>query len=195
MDSDRKSDNMNQHDPAMQHARAVGVRRTLTWLSLMLVAMVIFTVALIPLYRVFCDWFGINGKVSSEAQQVSDLIQVSDRIINLQFITQIGSGLPVFFNAKTTEQTVNLGSRQTADFIFRNLTDKDLIIRAVPSVSPAEASRYLLKMECFCFQELLLEARQELSIPLLYFVSANVPEHIKTITLSYQLYPVTEPTG
>lgn len=177
------------------HEQAVGVRKTLIWLVAMLLGMVIFTLALIPLYRVFCDVFGINGKIALEAQQVSDLIKVSDRQVDLQFVTQIGSGLPVSFKAQSIQQRVNLGSRQSTDFVFKNLTDKAVVIRAVPSVSPAEASRYLLKMECFCFQELTLKSQETLTIPLLYFVSANIPEHVKTITLSYQLYPVTQPTG
>ena len=195
MDHDHKRYSSNISGNGVSNEQAIGGRRTLIWLIAMLLGMVIFTLALIPLYRVFCDVFGINGKIALEAKQVSDLIKVSDRQVDLQFVTQIGSGLPVSFKAQSILQTVNLGSRQTTDFVFKNLANKDVIIRAVPSVSPAEASRYLLKMECFCFQELTLKSQQTLTIPLLYFVSANIPEHVKTITLSYQLYPVNQPTG
>lgn len=176
---------MSSDDPVQ-----FGVRKTVLWLCALLVAMVIFTVALIPLYRVFCDWFGINGKVSSEAYVGNDLVKVSDRQIDMQFITQIGPGLPVNFTSTEYKQDVFLGSRKQVNFKFQNLSKNAVNLRAVPSVSPAEASQYLLKIECFCFQEMTLESNEILDVPLIYLVSTNIPDHLKKITLSYQLYPV-----
>jgi cytochrome c oxidase assembly protein subunit 11 len=73
-------------------------------------------------------------------------------------------------------------------FRFQNLSDKPVVVKAVPSVSPAQASRHLLKIECFCFQALTLAAKETQDIPVVYFLSASFPDEISSLTLAYNLF-------
>jgi cytochrome c oxidase assembly protein subunit 11 len=62
--------------------------------------------------------------------------------------------------------------------------------QAVPSVAPGYAARYLHKVECFCFSQQRLEAGEELRMPVRFYVGDDLPDEVRTLTLSYTLYPV-----
>ena len=62
---------------------------------------------------------------------------------------------------------------------------------AVRSVAPGTAARYFNKTECFCFTEQPFEAGEEREMPLIFSISAELPENIKTVSLSYTIYEKT----
>ncbi|ASP39566.1 cytochrome c oxidase assembly protein [Bacterioplanes sanyensis] len=167
------------------------IQKTVRQLLLVLLGMVGFTIALVPLYDVFCEVTGLNGKpkrfdlADVQAQSLS-----AERVLDVQFVTKVGTGLPVSFSAAQGRQIPEPGARNQTQFTFFNQGDDDLWIRTVPSISPAEASPHLLKIECFCFQEMLLKAGEKKEVGLMYLVGANLPEHVSSVTLSYTVYPV-----
>ena len=70
-----------------------------------------------------------------------------------------------------------------------------MVGQAVPSVTPFNAAEYLHKTECFCFEQQQLEQGEGLDMPLRFIVDSNLPKDVKTLTLSYTLYDVTEQVG
>lgn len=61
---------MMQDDPDQRSANP-GVKRTVTRTVAALVGMFAFAFALVPLYDVFCQVTGLNGKVNTSAQHWS----------------------------------------------------------------------------------------------------------------------------
>ena len=60
---------------------------------------------------------------------------------------------------------------------------------------PELAGAYFNKVECFCFTDTTLKAGETLDMPVVFYVDpdiVNVPElkDIKTITLSYTMFPI-----
>jgi cytochrome c oxidase assembly protein subunit 11 len=55
-------------------------------------------------------------------------------------------------------------------------------------VSPAKATPYFKKIECFCFQRQELQAGESREMPLRFYVSPDIPEDVKTVTLSYAFF-------
>ena len=182
-------------DSERQSAIRATVRQSL-WA---VVAMVLFTLALIPLYQVFCDVTGLNGRSSGLSQAAdSELLNSQPGVgaeYDIQFVTQTGTGLALEFKALESSQVIQPGGRKQVMFRFRNLSDQMLVAKAVPSVSPAAASRHLLKIECFCFQELEFAPFEQKDIPLIYFLSAAVPDDFRRLTLAYNLYQVDRSEG
>lgn len=168
------------------------VKKTLWQLSGLLLAMVLFTMALVPLYDVFCEVTGLNGKARQMSlEQIRDSSLLSThRTLEMQFVTRVGTGLPISFEAESGRQSPIFNGRNQTHFTFHNEGNKDLLIRTVPSISPAEASPHVLKIECFCFQEMVLKAGEEKEVGLMYMIGAGLPEHVADITLSYTVYPV-----
>ncbi len=63
--------------------------------------------------------------------------------------------------------------------------------QAVPSVTPGLAARYLHKIECFCFTQQTLDAGAEMEMPVKFYMAVDLPAEVKTLTLSYTLFPVS----
>lgn len=69
---------------------------------------------------------------------------------------------------------------------------KAMVAQAIPSISPARAAEYFHKTECFCFNQQPLGADGSTEMPLQFIVDQDLPRDIKTITLSYTIFDVTE---
>jgi cytochrome c oxidase assembly protein subunit 11 len=184
---------MNRHEtePRCKHQDPrAGVRRTV-WRSVAaLVGMFAFAFALVPLYDVFCEVTGINGKVDTRAQALVHEEVDTSRTITVQFVTRSGSGLPWRLEVETRQLRLHPGQSAEVDFTFHNQSKAGTWGRAVPSVSPSLASRHLRKMSCFCFEEQHLAAGERLALPLVFQLARDLPPEVNTVTLVYTLYPI-----
>lgn len=147
---------------------------------------------MIPLYNVLCDALGINGKTSGVAYTAMTTEVDTGREIQVQFITQNNSDMPWEFDPSTTIVRVNPGALNDTYFIAKNITDQHMIGQAVPSVSPSRAAEYFHKTECFCFESQPLGANSSIEMPLRFIIDKDLPNDIKTVTLSYTLFDITE---
>jgi cytochrome c oxidase assembly protein subunit 11 len=167
-------------------------RRHVVLLSLLALGMFGFAYALVPLYQIFCEVTGLNGKTSGRADVPITISQVSDREVTIQFLARVGNGMPWEFRPTEHQLQVRLGEINSTDYYARNRATQAVIGRAVPSVAPGYAAEYLHKVECFCFSEQRLEDGEERRMPVRFYVSEDLPEEIRTISLSYTLYKVPE---
>lgn len=163
-------------------------------LVLICIAMFGFGFALVPLYDVFCRYTGINGKTENTAAPASKRIDES-REISVEFIANRDSGIPWSFAPEMARTSLHPGAVMVMHFDVENLTDEAMVGRAVPSVSPGEAARYFKKIECFCFVEQPLGAREKKSMPVQFYIDPDLPKQFTTITLSYRLYRSTHQTA
>jgi cytochrome c oxidase assembly protein subunit 11 len=60
--------------------------------------------------------------------------------------------------------------------------------QAVYSVTPVEAARYFKKTECFCYTQQTLKTGETKKMPVLFMLEPDLPENIKTVTLSYTFF-------
>lgn len=162
-------------------------RKLVRRLALLAVGMFGFGFALVPLYSVFCELTGLQGRgvtVGSEAPGST----ASDREVRVRFLATTHSGLPWQFQPGELSMTVRLGELSQTRYIARNTRDEAVTGRAVFNVVPPEASLYFVKTECFCFTQQLLEARESREMPVRFYVQPDLPEHIREITLSYTFF-------
>jgi cytochrome c oxidase assembly protein subunit 11 len=148
-------------------------------------------VVMVPLYDVLCDALGINGKTSGEAYTAVDARVDLSREITIQFMTQNNEGMPWEFAPSVTAMEINPGAVNDTVFFARNPLPNAMIAQAIPSVSPARAAEYFHKTECFCFNQQPLDGQSEALMPLQFIVDQDLPSDIKTITLSYTIFDVT----
>lgn len=169
--------------------------KTNKYLTLRLVGVVagmfLFAFALIPIYDVFCEVTGINGKTKGQALY-KELKIDTKRLITVEFITNVNRGMPWEFKALQKSIQVHPGQLNEVKFYARNKSEKDLIGQSIPSISPGEASLYLAKTECFCFDIQPLSAGVETEMPMRFYIDPDLPEHITRLTLSYRLFNVTD---
>jgi cytochrome c oxidase assembly protein subunit 11 len=169
------------------------VLNTVTKMVTVSVAMFAFVfVVMVPLYNVLCDALGINGKTSGERYTAAQIQVDESRVITVQFIATNNEGMPWEFAPSTTMMKVNPGAVNDTVFYARNPLPQNMVAQAIPSISPARAAEYFHKTECFCFNQQPLEGQQSAEMPLQFIVDQDLPRDIKTITLSYTIFDVTE---
>jgi cytochrome c oxidase assembly protein subunit 11 len=169
----------------------VKTKRLVVRLATAAVLMFGFGFALVPLYEVFCDITGLNGKNFNEGPAAISSIDRS-RTVKIQFVTVNPANMPWEFRPNERTMRVFPGEDKVTAFYAKNPTPEWMVAQAVPSVTPSEAAPYLHKVNCFCFDRQPLEAGADTEMPLVFVVDPELPKHISTITLSYALYDLTD---
>jgi cytochrome c oxidase assembly protein subunit 11 len=162
-------------------------RNLVTSLLIIVVGAFGFGYALVPLYDVFCQITGFGGRTNATAVVVEEAPDLS-REIRVEFVTTVNSYAPFEFAADADSMTVNPGKMYFATFTAKNLTDKDKVAQAVPSVAPGTAAEYFVKIECFCFDQQAFTANEERAMPLQFIVDPDLPDYVDTITLQYTFF-------
>ena len=164
-------------------------RHTLLLASLA-IGMFGFAFALVPLYEVFCEVTGINGKTATQAAFVDEVQRTEDREVTIELVARVNRGMPWEFRPVVEEIVVRPGEMNTTFFYARNRSEQHVIGQAVPSVSPGTAAQYLKKIECFCFEQQGLPAGGEVEMGVSFMLDADLPVDISKLTLSYRMFRV-----
>lgn len=166
--------------------------RMLTGKLLLLVAgMFGFGFALVPLYDVFCEITGINGKIDSRAAVVVEAPDESREVV-VEFVTTVNQNGAWEFESQLSEMAVNPGRLYEASFFARNLAREDVVGQAVPSVAPGSAAKYFRKTECFCFTPQPFAAEEGRDMPVIFMVDPELPSNVDRITLSYTFFAIEQ---
>ena len=169
-----------------------GIQSTIVRLLLLVVVMFVFAMWIMPpLYTLFCEVTGLNGKTGGRYEAVSAEVDKT-RSIEVQFIGTNNESMPWGFKPESFSIKVHPGEAVVTNFLARNPTDRIMVGQAVPSVAPSSASSYFHKTECFCFNQQVLGPKEEAKLGLQFIVDQALPRAVKTITLSYTLFDVTE---
>lgn len=164
-------------------------RRLVTRLLLVVVAMFGFGFALVPLYDVLCQAFGINGKTAGQylgEQQADD-----SRTVRVQFLATNARGMVWNFEPLQAEIRVHPGASHEVRFVARNPTGQPMTAQAVPSVAPARAAAWFHKTECFCFSQQELQPGERIEMPVRFIVDRDLPADVHHLTLGYTLFDIT----
>jgi cytochrome c oxidase assembly protein subunit 11 len=168
------------------------VTNTVARLTVLAVVMFAFVfVVMVPLYNVLCDALGINGKTGGRYEAVSAKVDES-RLITVQFVATNNDGMPWEFRPTTGAMKVNPGAVNSTVFLARNPLPEAMVAQSIPSISPSRAAQYFHKTECFCFNQQPLEGESSAELPLQFIVDQDLPPDIRTITLSYTIFDVTD---
>lgn len=167
--------------------------RSASRMLLVVVLMFGFGYLLVPLYNVFCDITGLNGKTGriAEAEVASRYQPDLDRLVTVQFVVNASGGMPWKVEPAVAQMSVHPGQVYETTFTATNGTTRDMTGQAVPSIAPGQANRYFNKTECFCFTKQALAAGESKAMPLRFIVDPALPAKIKTLSLAYTFFDVT----
>lgn len=146
--------------------------------------------AAVPLYQLFCQVTGFNGTVM-KADKAPDTIL--DSTVLVRFDTNVRD-LPMVFRAEQVSQRVRIGETGMAWFDVTNTSDQPIKARAGYNVVPEQTGPYFQKLQCFCFDEQIIEPGETRKFPIQYFVAPELATDAEVkgateITLSYTFYP------
>ena len=154
-----------------------------------------FTYAAVPLYKIFCQETGFGG-TTKRADDKSDERMVpvdGGRVIRVTFDGCVSSSLPWSFRPAQRNITLVPGETALAFYTARNDSDHPITGIATYNVQPPQAGAYFVKVQCFCFDEQRLNAKEEVDMPVLFFIDPAFLKdpHLKrvsNITLSYNFF-------
>jgi cytochrome c oxidase assembly protein subunit 11 len=158
-------------------------------------AMVGAAYAAVPFYNWFCRATGFAGtpQIASVAPS-----HVLERKIKVRFDANISGGLPWRFEPEQNEIEVRIGEVVTVVYKVVNESARETVGLASYNVSPPTVGGYFTKINCFCFSEQRLKAREVRDMTVVFFVDPALAKDteqdgLNTITLSYTMYPVRQP--
>ena len=157
------------------------------------IGMFAFGFALVPIYNSLCKALGINGKPTAmlASYDPSTVKVQKNREVVVEFVATI-NGVPWVFRPNIRKITVHPGEIAKLAFYAENTTTHRMTVQAIPSVTPGIAAKYIKKTECFCFTQQTLNGHEAMNMPLLFHLDADLPLEVKTITLAYALFDVTD---
>ena len=163
-------------------------------LAVITVGMFAFGYALIPIYKHVCEALGINilaigekqvpGQSKAKANTQVDL----SRTITVEFDANARG--PWLFKPALASIQVHPGQLATVMYEFQNVQDRKMAAQAIPSYAPRNAAAHFNKLECFCFNQYLLEPGEKKQWPVAFVIDPKLPKDVTTITLSYTFFEV-----
>ena len=183
---------MDLHDPKHREELARKNIRTAQIVLLVVCVMIGLAYASVPLYSLFCRVTGWGG-TTQVAEAFPEPSAIVDRDITVRFDANVARDLFWDFKPEVTSITMKLGERGLTNFIAKNRADEPMAGTAVFNVTPLKAGKYFHKVQCFCFDEQILQAGQEVNMPVLFYVDPKMNEDenledVKVITLSYTFF-------
>ena len=154
------------------------------------IGMLLMSYAAVPLYKLFCQVTGYGGTPQKVDSNSSKSISQN---ISVRFDSSIEKNSIVFFKPEKIRINVQIGENNLAFFRAVNNSNKEITTMSVFNVTPLQAGKYFNKIECFCFEEQVLSAREEVNMPVSFFIDPAIKDDkfindLKEITLSYTMY-------
>ena len=163
-------------------------------LSALAVAMFVFAFWVMPpLYTLLCEVTGLR-KVGGAYTPVANVVDES-RLITVQFIASQNEAMPWVFKPEVFEMKVHPGQVANIAYLAENPTANTMVAQAVPSITPYNAVNFFHKTECFCFERQPLAAGESAELGMQFIVDRDLPKKVKTITVAYTLFDITDRTG
>ncbi|WP_298298518.1 cytochrome c oxidase assembly protein [uncultured Litoreibacter sp.] len=167
-------------------------KRTLTMLCAMVFTMVGLSFASVPLYDWFCRVTGYGG-ATLEADAASDVIL--DQTIKVRFDGSLTSEMAWEFKPVEREMEIRIGETGLAFYEAYNPTNRPIAGSASYNVFPFTAGGFFTKIDCFCFEEQVLQPGERVQMPVTFYVDPEIVDdrdgkYIDAITLSYTFYEI-----
>ena len=165
------------------------------------VGLVVFMAGLawasIPFYDWFCRVTGFGGTTS-----VSEVVSstILDQTIKVRFDASLERNMPWEFTPVVREMELRIGETGLAFYEAFNPTDKPVAGSASYNVAPYAAGGFFSKIDCFCFEEQVLQPGETVMMPVSFYVDPEIvtdrdAKYVHTITLSYTFYEIDLPEG
>jgi cytochrome c oxidase assembly protein subunit 11 len=157
-------------------------------LGLMTLGSFAFGFALVPLYDVFCSVTGIGSRTALRTPDTVVSAPDETRSVAVEFVANQATSGSFEFRPALAEMRVHPGQLYETTFFARNLTGRETVAQAVPSIAPQRASGYFRKTECFCFVPQRFAKDEGRDMAVRFSIDPKLPVDVDRITLAYSFY-------
>ena len=151
--------------------------------------------AAVPFYDWFCRVTGYGGATNTAEAGADEIL---DQTVTIRFDASLDRDMPWEFKPVVREMDIRIGETGLAFYEAFNPTDRPVAGSASYNVTPYQAGGFFNKIQCFCFEEQILQPGERVQMPVTFYVDPEIVEdrdgkHIHTITLSYTFYEIDLP--
>lgn len=169
-------------------------KKTYLSLTFFTIFMFSFSYMLVPLYDIFCEITGLNGKTNQERVLVVNE-KPSERFVTVKFTSTVANSAPFTFEPIDREMVVQVGKIYNTFYTLTNNTTSVKHATASPSVVPHEDAEYFKKIECFCFSQQQINGLETKELPLQFIIDNELDNDTRTLILSYTMFNTTDQVG
>jgi cytochrome c oxidase assembly protein subunit 11 len=151
--------------------------------------------ASVPLYDWFCRVTGYGGTTNVSAAGGDEIL---DRTIKIRFDASKERGMPWEFRPLQREMEIRIGETGLAFYEAYNPTDRPVAGSASYNVAPCDAGSFFSKIDCFCFEQQVLQPGERVEMPVTFYVDPAIVDDrdakfTQKITLSYTFHEIDLP--
>lgn len=153
--------------------------------------------ASVPFYDWFCRVTGFGGTTGISTVAPDDVLE---QTIKVRFDASLHSDMDWDFKPEVHEMEMRIGETGLAFYEAHNPTDRPIAGQASYNVTPYQAGFFFNKIDCFCFEEQVLQPGETAMMPVSFYVDPEIvtdrdAKYVHTITLSYTFYEIDLPEG
>ena len=172
-----------------------GKNKTLAQTIGVVVTMGALAWASVPFYNWFCSVTGFGG-TTSVAEAGSD--EILEQTIKIRFDASLERHMPWTFKPLQREIEIRIGETGLAFYEAYNPTDRVVAGSASYNVAPYQAGGFFTKIDCFCFEQQVLQPGERVMMPVTFYVDPEMTrdrdaKFVKHITLSYTFHETDLP--
>jgi cytochrome c oxidase assembly protein subunit 11 len=138
--------------------------------------------------------FNIYCKLTKKCYPITlssfSIINKGSREITINFQSTIDDDLKNVVSFYPSKKSLTKFSNEyiTNSYIVKNLSDKEITIKAKYEANPKEADQYLNRIECLCFQSEDLEAGEEIKMPIRFQIKDGIDKsQLNNIKVNYKI--------
>jgi cytochrome c oxidase assembly protein subunit 11 len=151
--------------------------------------------ASVPAYRLFCQVTGFGGTTAVAETGAGEVLE---RTVDVRFDASKARGMPWEFRPVERQMEIRIGETGLAFYEAHNPTDRPVAGTATFNVYPYEAGGFFTKIDCFCFNEQVLQPGETVQMPVTFYVDPAMVEdrdakYVNNITLSYTFHEIDLP--
>lgn len=177
--------------------RLEGPQKTLVQTISLVLVMGGLAWASVPFYDWFCRVTGFGGTTQIAEAGGSEIL---DQTITVRFDASLERDMPWSFTPVQREMEIRIGETGLAFYEAHNPTDRPIAGSASYNVFPYEAGGFFSKIQCFCFEEQVLQPGERVQMPVTFYVDPDIvkdrdAKYVHHITLSYTFHQIDLPEG
>lgn len=170
-------------------------KKTVVQAASLVVVMGALAWASVPFYDWFCRVTGFGG-VTNVSDVASD--EILDQTIIVRFDASKERGMPWQFKPMVREVEMRIGETGLVFYEAYNPTDRPIAGSASYNVAPYQAGYFFNKIQCFCFEEQVLQPGERVEMPVTFYIDPEIvtdrdAKYTQEITLSYTFYEIDLP--
>jgi cytochrome c oxidase assembly protein subunit 11 len=157
-----------------------------------IIAILLLIMILIQPYNLYCK---ITGSCFPVTFSSIGFNRAGDKYLNINFAAQINDEAKNIVEFYPKEKAIKIRSGKTIHnfYLAKNLSNKPVIIKTKMKLEPFWVNQYLERIECLCFKNQPLNAKEEKSLPVSFRIKPEIEEdknftNLKEISVSYEVY-------